>query len=443
MKERAALAYDWEFWAREKQLPPDWDWEVWLIMAGRGFGKTRPGSEWVRGLAESGQIGRIALVAETAADARDVIVEGESGILAISPPDFKPLYEPSKRRLTWPNGAIATTFSGEDPEQLRGPQFEAALVDELGKYRYAQAVWDNLQFATRLSDNVPIMVTTTPRPIPLIRELVKDARSPQNPQGSVALVTGSTYENQANLSPKFIRKVVRRYEGTRLGRQELHAELLMDTPGALWTRELLEACRESHAPELVKIVVGVDPMAGEPDEENDDPSVEGRLAFGKATGIIAAGLGANGHGYVLEDLTLSGLPSEWGDQVVSAYTKTRANEVVGEINNGGKMVAFVVGVAAQKARVVLPFREVRASQGKYTRAEPVSMFYEQHRVHHVGMFPLLEDEQCTWKPGRPSPNRIDALVWALWALMIEPEENDEEDDSDERYEDVAAMVSPM
>ena len=280
-EEAAALAYDWHgFWARPKQLPPAGVWRVWLILAGRGWGKTRVGAEQVISWARTPKQ-RLALVAETAADVRDVVVEGESGILVCSPPGFQPRYEPSKRRLTWPNGTIATTYSGDAPEQLRGPQHHHAWCDEVAKWRYAQEAWDNLELGLRLGDHPQVVATTTPRPIPLLRQLLADT-------GTV-VTRGSTYDNTVNMAPSFKVRILQRYEGTRLGRQELHAELLEDTPGALWTRTLLEQCRVSHVPTLTRIVVGVDP--------------------GGDAGIVVAGVGEDDHGYVLEDLSVSGSPA--------------------------------------------------------------------------------------------------------------------------------------
>lgn len=387
-KEVAALEYDWHFWARPNQLPPvDRPWKVWLILAGRGYGKTRTAAEQVIGWARE-RAQRIALVAETSADARDVIVEGESGILACSPPWFKPKYEPSKRRLTWPNGSQATTYSGDDPEQLRGPQHHKALVDELAKYRYAQDTWDNLELGLRLGDDPQVVVATTPRPIPLIKALMRDPQT--------VVTRGSTYENRANLASTFMSRIVQRYEGTRLGRQELYAEILEDTPGALWTRALLEHCRIATLPTMQRIVVGLDP--------------------GGDAGIVVAGLGEDGHGYVLEDASISGAPIDWGKQAIAAYERHHANAIIAEKNHGGDMVVTTLKTITETAAI----ETVWASQGKYARAEPVSALYEQGRVHHVGMFPQLEDELCDWVPGEgmPSPNRLDACVWALTKLLL-------------------------
>src|SRR5712691_2282502 len=385
---RRVLRYTWEFWARPQQLPPiDRPWHTWLLLAGRGFGKSRAGAELVGAWARVPHT-RIALVAETAADARDVMVEGESGLLACAPPWCRPTYEPSKRRLTWPNGSLATTYSGDEPDQLRGPQHHKAWADEPAKWRYADAAWDNLELGLRLGDGPQVVATTTPRPIPLLTTLLQDP-------GTV-VTRGSTYDNAAHLPPSFLRRVLGKYEGTRLGRQELHAELLEDTPGALWTRAMLEATRVRTLPPLRRIVVGVDP--------------------GGEAGIVVAGLGEDKHGYVLEDLSISGSPDTWAGQAIAGYHKHQANRVAVEANHGGDMVITTIHT---KDKIVAT-KKVWASVGKYARAEPISALYEQKKVHHVGMFAALEDELCSWVPGEglPSPNRLDALVWALTELML-------------------------
>jgi phage terminase large subunit-like protein len=392
--EAAALIYDWGLWAREKQRPPAWDWRAWLILAGRGWGKTRCGAEWVRAQVERGGARRIALVARTAADARDVMIEGDSGLLAVCPPWNRPLYEPSKRRLTWPNGAIATAYSGDRPDQLRGPQHEFAWCDELCAWRYPQA-FDNLLFGLRLGDKPQVVITTTPRPSKRLRELIDDP--------STALTVGSTFENAANLAPGALALLRRKYAGTRLGLQELEARILDDAPGALWRRETLDANRVLKAPALKRIVVAVDPAASS-------------NAFSDETGIIAAGLGADGHGYVLDDESLTGSPDAWARAAVTAYHKYKADRVIGEANNGGEMVAHTVRTVDSG----VPFTTVRAARGKAARAEPIAALYEQGRVHHVGAFPALEDQMCGWAPGdADSPDRVDALVWALSALLLD------------------------
>jgi phage terminase large subunit-like protein len=402
-----ALENSWPALARPNQLPPSstW-WQIWLLLAGRGFGKTRTLAEWVCGQVACGQARRIALVAATAADARDVLVEGESGILAVAPPWCRPVYEPSKRRLTWPNGAIATTFSAEEPERLRGPQHDAAVCDELGSWSRPET-WDMLQFGLRLGRNPRCLVATTPRPTKLIRELL--AREGHD----VVVTRGSTYENRANLAPGFFDQVIRKYEGTRLGRQELLAEVLEDTPGALWNRDALDQCRREHAPELRRIVVAIDPAATSGEDADE-------------TGIIVAGKDGGGHGYVLADLSGRYSPADWAKTAISAYHRHHADRIVAEVNNGGEMVEATLRMVDPN----VPFTAVRASRGKVIRAEPVAALYEQGRVHHVGAFPELEDQMCglTTDFDRQragySPDRVDALVWALTDLLVEPMSNE-------------------
>ena len=412
-----ALAYDWhgEF-ARPKQFPPghpqhecpgcatrgnDPDWFVWLMNMGRGAGKTRPGAETIRDWERQGYR-RFALVGETAADCRDVMVEGESGILSVYPPSERPLYEPSKRRITWKSGAMATLFSGEKPDQLRGPQFDKAWVDELAKYKYPQDTWDNLMFGLRLGDNPQAVVTTTPRPIPIIKTLLADA--------SCHVTTGSTYENADNLAPQFLALIREKYEGTRLGRQELEAEILEDVEGALWTLVAIDALRVRSAPELRRIVVSVDPSVNETGDRDE-------------CGIVVAGIGPCScrgqeemHGFVLEDLSDHLSPNAWAQRAVAAYRTQKADRIIAEKNNGGALVE--VNVRTVDANV--PYEAVHASVGKRTRAEPVSALYEQGKVHHVGQHAKLEDEMCSWVPltGQPSPGRMDALVWAISKLML-------------------------
>lgn len=347
---------------------------------------------------------RGAFVATTAADVRDVVVEGESGLLAISPPDFQPEYFPSKRRIVWPNGSIATTYSADEPRSLRGPQHHWAVCDELAAWRYP-ATWDMLLFGLRLGDNPRVAIATTPKPTPLIKSLLKDP--------TAIVVSGSTYENMDNLAPTFISKIVKRYEGTTLGRQELLAEILSDIPGALWKRDNIDKLRVAHAPELVRIVVAIDPAATSNAESNQ-------------TGILIAGVGADGHGYVLDDATVQASPSVWAQAAIDGYLKWNADRIIAETNNGGEMVEYTVRVTAQGLHLSdpnqypshVPYKGIHASRGKVTRAEPIAALYEQGLVHHVGAFPELEDQQCTWLPGEDSPDRLDAVVWALTELML-------------------------
>jgi len=396
-EEAEALLYDWRFWARPKQLPPEGQWRVWLILAGRGFGKTRTGAEWVREQVERHGRRRIAIVGRTAADVRDVMVEGESGILSISPPWFRPVYEPSKRRLTWPNGAIATLYSADEPDLLRGPQHDAAWADELAAWRRPEA-WDNLMFGLRLGPDPRVVVTTTPRPVKLIRDLLKDP--------TTVVTRGSTYENAANLAPAFLEQIISRYEGTRLGRQELYGEVLDDVPGALWQRKRIDELRVSEAPELVRVVVAIDPAV-----TNEEGSDE--------TGIVVAGRGVDGHAYVLADKSCRMSPDGWARRAVKAFYDHEADRIIGEVNNGGDLVETVIRTVDPK----VPYKAVRASRGKSVRAEPVAALYEQGKVHHVGTFDHLEDQLCQITPdgyqGSGSPDRADALVWALTELMLE------------------------
>lgn len=404
----AHLQWDWRgFWARPNQIAPDGDWDIWLILAGRGYGKTRTLVEWIREEVAAERMGRIALVAETAADARDVMVEGSSGLLSIYPPDQRPHYEPSKRRVTWPNGAIATLYNATEPDQLRGPQHDGAAVDELAKYRYPQETWDQLQFGMRLGVKPRIGIATTPRPIPIVRDLLK-----REGNGGVAVTRGGTRENRSNLAPSFWTAVHDRYAGTRLGRQELDAEVLEDVPGALWTRRAIDESRvqPDKVPPLRRIVVGVDPAVTSGEEADEH-------------GIIVVGLGQDQRAYVIDDGSLQGTPDMWARRTVSLFDKHEADCVVVEINQGGEMVAATL----RSVRPTIKIHEVRASRGKHVRAEPIAALYEQGRVSHVGTFAVLEDQMCLMTAsgylGDRSPDRLDALVWAateLFPAVIRP-----------------------
>jgi phage terminase large subunit-like protein len=404
--EAASVLYDWRVWARNEQLPPAGAWVHWLLLAGRGFGKTRTGAEWIRMLVETGQAKRIALVAPTLAAARAVMVDGDSGLLAVCPPWCRPKFEPSKRTLTWPTGAVATLFGAEEPERLRGPQHDAAWCDELCAWRRDEATWDNLMFGLRLGTRPRTVVTTTPRPTALIKKLVTAA--------NVALTRGSTFDNLDNLAPTFAAEVVAKYRGTRLGRQELMAELLEDVPGALWSRAQLDERRRTAAPALARIVVAVDPPASLGEKADE-------------CGIIAAGLDAAGNAWVLADASCQGLsPTGWAARAVALYDSLQADHMVVETNNGGAMAEAVI--AQVDARV--PVRAVHATRGKFLRAEPVAALYERGRVFHAGTFDRLEDQMTSFTgSGRvaggsggagSSPDRLDALVWALTDLMLKP-----------------------
>lgn len=407
-EQAAALLYDWDVWAREKQKAPEGEWTTWLILAGRGFGKTRTGAEWIRGEVESGRCGRLALVGRTTADVRDVMIEGESGILACSPDWNRPKYEPSKRRLTWKSGAIATTYSAEEPDLLRGPQHDGYWADELAAWQYEDA-FDQLLFGLRLGKKPRGVVTTTPRPTKLIKRLVKDK--------TVHVTSGTTFENKANLAPTFFTQVVGRYKNTRLGLQELYAQLLADAQGALWKREeMIDAYRVTEHPDLIRVVVAVDPAVADSSTKNSGEPMDGEVDENAETGIVVAGVAANGHGYVLDDKSRQASPLTWASEAVTAYRKYRGDRIIGEKNNGGALVESNIRTVDSR----VSYSAVWASRGKYTRAEPVASLYEQGKVHHVGMFPLLEDQQCQWEPltGQKSPDRLDALVWALTELML-------------------------
>lgn len=392
-----AESESWNFWARNDQAEPLEDWRVWLVMAGRGYGKTRMGAEWVSALAAQHPGARLALVGATLNEARQVMVEGESGLLSL-PFAERPVWEPSLRRLSWTNGAIATLFSAAEPESLRGPQHDFAWADEIAKWPSGLSAWDNLMLGLRLGERPRAMATTTPRPVPLIKRLHKEE--------GVAVTRGRTTDNDMNLPPDFIAAVRNAYAGTRLGRQELDGELIEDAQGALWSRDMLEQRRASTAPGLTRVVIGVDP----PVSENGD-----------ACGIVAVGLGADKKAYVLADNSISGAsPERWARAVAAAAEAWQADRVVAEDNQGGNMVETVL----RAADLAMPVKRVHASRGKSARAEPISTLYEARRVFHVGGFPDLEDQMCGLiagggyeGPGR-SPDRADALVWALTELML-------------------------
>lgn len=407
-EEQTYLLYDWTLWARDEQLPPDDpNWIIWKLITGRGWGKTRTGAEGVREHAEKGLTDRIALVGQTTADVRDVMIEGESGILACSPPWFKPEYTPSRRRVLWPNGVQAFTYSSEDPDQLRGPQHGLAWADEPAAWKYPDKTWSNLMFGLRLRPGRAI-VTTTPRPIKLIKDFVQ-----KNAEGEY-LRTGTTFDNLANLSPVY-RRLISQYEGTTLGRQELLGVLLLEIEGALWKLETIDKLRVEKAPEdLIRVVVSVDPAVSS-DKTSDE------------TGIIVAGTAlckCKGteeiHGFVLDDLTVRATPNDWAKQVIRAYREFLADKVVAEVNNGGDLVENTIRTLDRH----ISYKAVHATRGKHKRAEPVAALYEQDKVHHVGQFATLEDQMTTWTPeSDESPDHMDALVWALTELMVGVKDN--------------------
>ncbi len=405
------LLADWALWARPDQLPPaegqgGGPWSIWLVLGGRGAGKTRAGAEWVRGLAcgtapfAAAPVSPIALIAETMADVREVMVEGVSGVLAVHPRGERPRWEPTRRRLVWPNGAVAQGFSAEDPESLRGPQFAAAWLDELAKWKRGEATFDMLQFALRLGAHPRQMVTTTPRPTALLRRLLADP--------ATAVSRAKTADNAFHLAPTFLGQVMSRYGGTRLGRQELDGEIIEDRPDALFSRPQLEALREVEAPPLARIVVAVDPPASS-------------RAGADSCGLVAAGVDGAGVVHVLADATEQGLrPAQWAAKAVALFHRFAADRIVAEVNQGGEMVRAVIA----EVDPAVPVEQVRATRGKFLRAEPVAALYEQARVRHAGAFPELEDEMCDFgtdglSSGR-SPDRLDALVWAVTALALGP-----------------------
>ena len=388
------LSQTWLGDARPEQLAPPGAWVVWMIMAGRGFGKTRAGAEWFTEKA-LGTRSPLALVGETAAEVRDVMIEGPSGLLACAPAWCPATYEPSKRRVVWANGAWATTYSGDSPEQLRGPNVAYAWVDELAKFKYPQECWDNLEFVLRAGEHPQVCVTTTPRPIPLLKTLLSDPET--------VVSRGSTYDNAQHLAQSFLRRIKNRYEGTRLGRQELYAELLDDTAGAQWTLADIEAYRRVSHPLLTQICVGVDPPGGDVTE----------------CGIVAVGRGVDGHLYVLDDASRAGKPDVWARAALTLAARWPGARLIAEANHGGLMVQSTLVTAARALGLPIRVELVRASQSKQARAEPVGLLSEQGRYHHVGTFAALEDELTTWVPGMgaPSPNRLDALVWASTPLL--------------------------
>lgn len=400
----AALADEletgWTSTARPEQLPPAGDWTIWLLLAGRGAGKTRAAAEWVRSMVESGQARNVALVGATASDVRDTMVEGCSGLLSISSSWNRPTYEPSKRRITWLNGATATMFSSEEPDRLRGPNIDLAWADELGSWQNQQATWDMLQLTLRLGQRPRCCVSTTPKPSRLIKDLV--SRNGHD----VVITGGSTFANRANLAPAFLDSIVRRYAGTRLGRQELEAELLIDVDGALWTIDIIEAARVpvGLTPVFKRVVVAIDPAISV-SETSDE------------TGIVVCGLGEDGKGYILEDASGKYPLHEWARRAIVLYRKHAADRIVAEINQGGAMVEQTI--RALDANV--SFKGVHAKRGKMLRAEPVSALFEQGRVKIAGSFPALEDQMASFAGGDNSPDRLDAMVYAISSLMVEPE----------------------
>ena len=407
-----SILYDWRSNARPNQLlpgtpgasSPRTDWLIWLLLAGRGFGKTRVGGETVREWANN-PTERILMVAPTASDVRDVMIEGPSGLMSCYPPGQRPIYTPSRHLVQFPSGAIGITRSADEPERLRGPQFTKFWFDELAACRYPQEAWDQIMFGFRLPGrSLQGVVTTTPKPIPAVKSIIADA--------DTVITRGSSDENRANLSRKFVEKVLDPYRGTRLGRQEIEAELLEDVPGALWTRALIDATRLKALSEIRwdlirRTVIAIDPAV----THNEDSDL---------TGIVVALLTVSRHVIIFDDLSCKETPLGWATVAIAAFRARKADMIVGEVNNGGDLVESNIKTLAPN----VPFRKIWASRGKYLRAEPVANLYEQGRVHHLGMLGALEDEMCNWTPlgNQKSPNRLDAMVFAVTELLIDQEE---------------------
>jgi phage terminase large subunit-like protein len=415
LSENALLALPWmfEFWALPHQLPPEGVWKTWVIMGGRGAGKTRAGSEWVRrevegaGPGDPGRARRVALVGETVDQVREVMIFGESGILACTPPDRRPEWQATRKQLQWPNGAVAQVFSAHEPDSLRGPQFDAAWVDELAKWKKAEATWDQLQFALRLGENPRQVVTTTPQNVAVLKAILK------NP--STVMTHAPTDANRAYLAASFLEEVQTRYGGTSLGAQELQGLLVEDVEGALWTTAMLEAGRLTAPPVCTRIVVAVDPPVTGHGKSDECGIV--------VVGAITDGPPQNWRAVVLEDATVTGAsPDQWARAAIAAMQRHGADRLVAEVNQGGDLVEGVI----RQIDPLVPYRAVRASRNKVARAEPVSALYEQGRVAHLRGLAALEAQMCQMTAqgylGKGSPDRVDALVWALTDLIVEPSE---------------------
>lgn len=393
--EAEALLFDWRgFNARPDQIAPEGDWDVWLALAGRGWGKTEAGAQWIKEQVEGGAMS-IALIAETQKDLEEVMV---ARLLSIYPEHERPTVRFKPVRITWPNGAVALGYNGTEPNQLRGPEFDTAWVDELAKYRYARETWDMLQFGMRRGMHPRTMVTTTPRPVELIKAIVSGQ------EGKVHVTRGRTMDNRSNLAPTFLARIQKRYEGTRLGRQELNAEILGDLPGAIWSQSVLDSYRLSEAPDLSRVVVSIDPAVTNTEDSDEH-------------GICVAGVDDEKVGYLLEDASISGTPLEWARECVRLYGLYQADAIVAEVNNGGDMIAHTIRSIAPNVNVI----EVRATKGKHVRAEPIAALYEQGRIRHVGQFAQLENQMTQMTnegfQGDGSPDRVDALVWAFTELF--------------------------
>ena len=404
------LKYNWKFWARPEQIAPeDPEWDIWVLLAGRGFGKTRTGAEYIKDVMIATPNIRVGVIGQTIAAVRDVCLEGESGLLAVLPPEQWQSgggkYNRSLGQLKLKNGSMAFSFSGTDPEKLRGFQSHYLWMDELAAWQYEQATFDMALLGLRLGQHPRIVITTTPKPSPTVVDLVNRSRS--EPE-KVRIVTGSTFDNAANLPDSQLAALRSRYEGTTMGRQELYAELILDDPNALWTRGLID---ENRVPEysvkvkdLNEVVVAIDPSMSALGERDSE------------TGIIVAGRGHDGHCYIMADATLMRpSPQTWALEAINQYKRWQANKIVAEVNQGYDLVENLLRTADDK----VPLKKVYATRGgKFLRAEPIAALYEQHRVHHVGLFPQLEDQMTQWIPGKASPDRLDAMVWAVTQLML-------------------------
>lgn len=411
--EAQKLRYDYEFWARPGQLlPTNREWRIWFLKGGRGSGKTWTGSQVIKKWSKTNS--RMLLIGRTAYDVRDTMIEGESGILATSPKQWRPDYQPSKRRLVWPNGAQAMLRSADEPDSIRGPQFSKAWGDELASWRYGQETFDNVMFALRMGDDPQMVVTTTPRPTKLVKSILA--------QPTTISGTESTYANIDNVAEAWAREIIAKYANTRLGLQEIQGRVLDDNPNALWNRALLDETRVYQTPDLDEIVVAVDPATAELTAEEIRRG--GRIDNDNATastGIVVVGrAGIKGdiesHGFTLEDATMYGTPLMWGTEVVTQFYKYHADKVIAEANNGGALVKANIHSVDPNVPVEL----VYAARGKKTRAEPVSTIFEQRRGHHMGLFAALEDQMCEWETGMPSPDNMDAEVWGYTYLMVDP-----------------------
>jgi phage terminase large subunit-like protein len=382
------LLQDWPFWARDEQRVPDGDWRIWLFLGGRGAGKTRAGAEWIADGVREGRMRRIALVGATHNDARSVMIEGQSGLLSVSQ---TATYQPANRRVQWTNGAIATVLSAEEADSIRGHQFDHAWADEYAKWSDPQAGLDMLLMALRLGRDPRLCITTTPRNIAPLRRLIAAP--------DTTVTKSATQDNEDNLAPGFIEMLEARYAGTRLGRQELDGDLIEDNESALWRRDWIERARLRDAPALKPIVVAIDPPVG---------------IRGDECGIVVAGLGADGDAYVIADRSVGGLtPVKWAERAVAVFAEFDADVIVAEANQGGEMVSAVLSQALAN----VPVKLVHATRDKQTRAMPFAALYERGRVHHVGLFAELEDQMCQYDGSGPSPDRMDAVVWALAELL--------------------------